>query len=190
MPSEPVLVTGPTGYPITVPEVRSQLRLDGSEEDDWFRDKIIEAVEAGEDFCWSRFVTQTWKQYEDGLSDPMFLRHGPVQSITSITYVDSAGDTQTASSSLYEQGDKNGLPLVRLKYSRSWPAVRGHDDDVQITYVCGYGVASAVPAQIKAALRLYVAHGYLHRDEGEPIPEAFYGLLRSYSFRRCLPVEA
>jgi uncharacterized phiE125 gp8 family phage protein len=190
MPSEPVLVTGPTTYPITVGEVRDQLRVDAAEEDGWFRDKIIEAVEAAEDFCWSRFITQTWKQYEDGLADLMYLRHGPVQSITSVKYTDTAGVLQTASSALYELGNEDGCPLIRLAYSQSWPATRGHYDDIELTCVCGYGAASAVPAQIKSALRLYVAHGYLHRDDGALVPEAFYRLLGSYSFRRSLPVEA
>lgn len=92
----------------------------------------------------------------DTLSD-MYLRWSPVQSITSITYVDSTSTTQTLSTSVYELGHIDGIGVVREKYDQDFPTVRGQEDDVTVTYVAGYGTsASSVPMRIRHAVSLKV----------------------------------
>ena len=190
MAREPVLVTAPTLLPVRPVDVRDQLLIKHREQDSWFRARIIAATEAAENYTWSRFVTQTWKQYFDAFGDPMVLRFPPLSSVTSVQYTDSSGDTQTVASTVYEIADNDGVGLVRLKYSQTWPTPRGHDSDVWVTYVCGYGAPSAVPQTIKDAIILYTAHQWNNREGEAPIPQAFYDLLRNYSYRRPRPVEA
>jgi len=172
--------------------MRDQLNLPDKARDGWLYDEIAAATAAAEDFCWSRFITQTWKDYHQDFSDPIDLYYGPVASITSVQYVDTAGSTQTAGSSLYELTNTDGRPQIKLQYSQSWPAGRAHDDDdVLITYVVGYGAAAAnVPILVRKAIKIYVAHAYWNREGDQPIPRQFYDLLRSYSFRRSRPVAA
>ena len=190
MAREPVLVTAPTLPSVRPVEVRNQLLIHHRQHDNWLRNRIIAGTEEAENFTWSRFVTQTWKQYFDLFSDPMELRYPPLSSVASIQYIDSSGTTQTVASTVYELADDDGVGLVRLKYGQTWPTPRGHDDDVWITFVCGYGTPAEVPQTIKHAIILYTAHQWNNREGETPIPQAFYDLLRNYSYRRPRPVEA
>ena len=54
---------------------------------------------------------------------------------------------------------------IILGYNESWPTVRGHTNDVAYTYVCGYGdTGAAVPATLKAAIKLLVSHWSENRE--------------------------
>lgn len=78
---------------------------------------------------------------------PIFLP--PLQSVTSITYVDSDGATQTLAADQYLVDAKNQPARVTPAYGCSWPSTRQQSNAVIVRFVAGYGAASAVPACIK-----------------------------------------
>lgn len=67
---------------------------------------------------------------------PIGLPRVPVVSITSITYVDNAGVTQTLSSSLYSIVDA-ARGIIALNYNEAWPSVRFQPNAVMIRFVAG-----------------------------------------------------
>ena len=132
----------------------------------------------------------TWKFTDFPCSDYFELPGvRPVTAITSITYVDTAGATQTWSSSNYALETGAVKPYVRLAYGQSWPTTRGDINGVTVTLVAGYSSVLTVPARVKQAVLFLVNHWFVSRDTvsiGTSSPEIsmtydalIHGLMRS-----------
>lgn len=65
----------------------------------------------------------------------IYLPRVPLISVTSITYVDTAGTTQTMSSSLYVVDYAKGI--INLAYNESWPSTRSQPNAVTVRFVAG-----------------------------------------------------
>ena len=180
-----VIVTPPAVEPVTVDEVLEHSRIDQDSENAYFDTRIPSAREAAEARTQSVIITQTWDDSFDGFWwSELPLAKQPVQSITSVTYTDTNGDTQTLADTVYELGETHGWSVVRLKYEQVWPVARNHPDSITVRYVAGYGLAVDVPQQIKAAIELYVSHFNEAREGETPLSMAFKSMLGPYSFYR------
>ncbi len=117
------------------------------------------AREYGETFTHRAFITQTWddRRYGFPCDGVIWLPKAPLVSVTSVSYVDPAGATQTWSSALYTvdapSGPKARVGCIVPNYGEIFPATRDVVNAVTIRFVAGYGAASAVPALIKACLK-------------------------------------
>ncbi len=156
--------------PVTLAEAKQHLRIETTDTDD---DALVTSlVTAATNWCQSfqgrKYVAQqVIEKYDSfpGTDGTIVLPYPPLISVTSIQYVDTAGDTQTLSSSLYTVDTTNEPGRIVPAYSEVWPTTRGHINDVTITYQAGYGSASSVPAPIKAAIKMMVAHLYENREQ-------------------------
>ncbi len=98
----------------------------------------------------------------DGAID---LGVAPVSDIVSVTYIDAAGSEQTLPESDYVLAVSQLPARIRPAYGKTWPVVRAVPDAVTITATVGFGEdASAVPADILHAIRLYAARLYTYRE--------------------------
>ncbi|HMR01762.1 MAG TPA: head-tail connector protein [Candidatus Competibacter phosphatis] len=166
------LVTAPAEEPMTTAEAKSHLRVDSSSEDALIDAYVAAARSFYEEAIWRALITQTWalrlEQWPWG--DSILLPRPPLQSVTSITYVDSDGDTNTMSSgdyTVYAQDPGR----VWLGYSKSWPsATLRPGPAITITFVAGYGDAEDVQEIDKQAVRLILGHFYENREEVVAIP--------------------
>lgn len=183
--SKLVLVTAPAIPAVTAQDVIDHSRISTHQEDRLLGQMVTEAQNVVEETTWRKLITQTWDQFFDWWSDPLHLQHSPVQSITSITYLDSDGATQPLADTVYELGDDNGLGIVRRKFDQVWPTLRYHPDSITVRYVCGYGdAASDVPGSLRSAIRIHAAYSYVNREGEEPMPKAFDDLIGIESARR------
>lgn len=179
----------PNETPISWTEVAAHCRIDSPEETAVVDGLIHAATLWGQDYCWSQFVTATWKmRMHDFHCTQIPLHPNPVLDVTAISYVDNSGVTQTLTETTQWIADVVAKPgLIYPAYNQSWPAVRGFRNDVTVTFTAGYGAASAVPKAIKTALLMLVAHWYQHRTAGgcdmSEIPFGVKPLLDNYSFR-------
>lgn len=157
---------------ITVDEAKAQENIDFAADDSLIQAMIEAAVDHVEDMLTRDLVerTRAWK-FDDLRGDLIRLPIAPVQSITSIGYTDSNGNSQTVASSVY--GLDNGItpPLIYLKDGQTWPSARGARNDVTVTFVTGYASTGAspvtmadVPNPIKHALKLIVGDLYENRE--------------------------
>jgi hypothetical protein len=89
----------------------------------------------------------------------------PVQSITSITYVDPSGNTQTLASSGYTLA--TGTPgRVFPAINKIWPATAvGIPGAVSIEFISGVATADLVPDDWKEAIKLAVGSTYENREQ-------------------------
>lgn len=81
------------------------------------------------------------------------LPYPPVQSVTSVTYLDQTGTRQTIYPSGYVLADRMLSPAPNL----SWPAGLIQPGAVQITYVAGYQ-SGQIPARVLQSILLGVAN--------------------------------
>lgn len=163
------VVTAPKEEPLSIAEARSHLRIP---EDDRDEDVDVDATmraarEQVETVLGQTLITTTWELRIDSFADEIHLPRPPVQSITEIRYLDSAGVEQVLSASVYEltsSGQNLRRPTIRLRYGQSWPTVRGDREGIRIKYVAGYGDARQVPQRFRQALKLLLGHYFENRE--------------------------
>jgi hypothetical protein len=103
---------------------------------------------------------------------PILLPRPPLQSVTSITYVDATtGAVLTWDPSLYTvetpSGDYAEPGRIFPTVGQIYPIARAQPGAVVITFVAGYGTAAAVPAALKAGHLLLVGNWWRNREAGE-----------------------
>ena len=182
------IVTAASEEPVGVPEMKAASRITTSSEDAYIATVLTAALGEAQGYTWSQFIAETRDAYYDDFNQLQhLLPYPPLVSVTSVSYVDTDGDTQTVSTDVWESATELDVGLVRLKYNQQWPTdVQSHKDVVIVRFVCGYGAAAAVPQDIKQAIIVHAQAAYLHRDE-QTVPPAFYRKLGKYSYRSFKP---
>lgn len=159
------LVTAPAAIAVSFEEAVNHLRIDEME-------KLVENLIAvatkhldGRDGWLGRaLVTQTWDLTLDAFPDCIRVPLPPLQQVTSITYVDSNGASQTLAAENYTVSPREPA-LIYPAYGTSWPSTRCQRDAVTVRFTAGYGdAASDVPLPIRHALLLIIGHFYEHRE--------------------------
>lgn len=164
------LVSAPIVQPVSEAEAWAHLRLNlaqfGVEPADRAKvsgllDAAVSHFDARDGVLGRCLVPQTWDYTLDAFpADSICLPLAPLMSISSVTYVDLAGATQTFSASLYSlSADRHWTPRIDLVYGAEWPSTRVQPDAVTVRFEAGYDSgnspqdASAVPEPIKTAIK-------------------------------------
>lgn len=184
------LVTAPTTEPLTVQEVKDHLRILDSDEDSLLYTYITAARQFVENQTRRALITQTWDLKLDEFpkfDEVIELPKSPIQSVTSITYTDENGDSQTLSTAIE---DLTSIPArLTPAYQLDWPTTRDIINAVTIRYVAGYGdSASDVPMALRHAIKLCIGHLYENRETSttlslSEVPLAFNALIAPYIVR-------
>lgn len=163
------LVTAPTEEPITLDEAKAHVFVINGDYDEYINSLITAARVVCETKTHQTLLATTWRQRLScwpscGVIE---LYRPPLVSVTSVTYVDENGDTQTLSGASYAV-DVNSKPGRILRgYGVTWPSLRyeGVAAPVTIQYVAGYANVAAVPAPFKQAMKLLIGHWFKQREE-------------------------
>lgn len=164
-----VTITPPASEPVTLSEAMVHLRIDapadGPHPEAMLIETLISAARAHVEAETNRaLITQTLEARWDAWRDVLELPRAPVQSVTSVTYVDEAGATQTLAGSAYRADVAGLVARVTPAFDTAWPAARAVTGAVAVRFVAGYGAASAVPAPLRAAMLLLIGHLYENRS--------------------------
>lgn len=157
----------PPATPVSLTEAKAHLRVSDSDSDDL----ILGHIEAAAGFCERHtnraFVEQTWAMKLDDFPRAygdrgryIELPKPPTLSITSITYVDADGATQTLASNQYVFHADEWQPFIAEAFGVTWPNTRCQPGAVTVTFVAGYAQASGsytpnIPPGIKSAVLQY-----------------------------------
>jgi uncharacterized phiE125 gp8 family phage protein len=160
------ITTAPLVEPVTLSEVKAALNIETSDDDDLIEDYIAEARRLIEEQCSSALITQTVTEKYDDFSVVLELSVNPVQSVTSIQYIDEDGATKTVSASDYVV-DTYSIPTrIAEGPDANWPSTQDRIATVTVVYVAGYGnTAGSVPLPLKRAIHLYVGSFYEQRED-------------------------
>lgn len=165
------LITPPATEPVTLTEVKSQLRIDSVTEDTYLGTLITAAREYCEMFQNRAYITQTWEFTLDTWPRfPFKLPMPPLVSVTFIHYHDTADvETIWAASNYFVDTDSEP-GRVGLRYNIVLPTTTLRSlNAIKIQYMAGYGAAAAVPLRTKQAILLLVGHLYENRETVSPV---------------------
>jgi uncharacterized phiE125 gp8 family phage protein len=167
----PVVVTvAPAAEPLTTADAKAQCRIDHTDDDALIANLSAAARAHVEARTGTRLYTQTVSFKTDDWADLALLPICPVQSISSISYTDTAGDVITLPTTVYETRLELLEPAIVLKYAQTWPIIR-HGSLITVTAVVGYGAANAQPPEVIHAIRLLVGDWYDHRATVSDAPK-------------------
>lgn len=192
------IVGAPTVEPVTLCDARNHLRIEAfgyplaHPDDSYITALISVAREWCEQYIRRALATQTVNVVLDEFSDTMVLPITPVQSVTSIKYLDVAGVEQTLPSTVYYVDTFSGA--VKLNPNQVWPTVYNRDDVITIDYKAGYTTGETldpmpIPFPIRAAMLLIVGSLYENRQQDQmgsaritynSLPLGVYNLLQPY----------
>ena len=166
--------TDPTHEPLSLTELKDHLRVVTTAEDTLLTSIGEAATRYAETRTNRQFMRATYTLKCDGFprdSEAIELPRPPLQSVTSITYVDADGASQTLSSSVYTVDTDSEPGRVYLAYDQTWPVTRDIRHSVTITYVAGYSSSgdidvqrAAIPDGVKHICRLFAASMWEHRE--------------------------
>lgn len=175
-----ILVTAPAGEPVTLAEAKAQCEVTHTDHDTMISSFITVArkhIDGPEGWLGRCIVEQTWDLKLDDFplsNGRIVLPTAPLISVTSVSYVDLEGNTQTWAASNYQVVNGGARrSWIEEAYGKSWPAARGVSDAVTVRYVAGYEADDSgspvdytanVPAPIRQAILIMVADLYRYRE--------------------------
>ena len=189
--------TAPKVEPVTLAEVKSHLRLTTTAaeaaayttEDDLLDRLITVSRTQAEQETGRKFITQTLTMYLNGWPSERYIRipYPPLQSAV-VTYRLSDDDDYDETLTTADVDIVSEPGRIILQPNESWPSGALYTDKpIKIVFICGYGVAVAVPENIKSAILLKLSDLYENRGEVvigvsvNRISDAVDSLLRQYS---------
>lgn len=199
----------PGALAVSMTTLKTYLRVNGSDEDALLEVMLKSAIKRVENEIKRKLINQTWDIFFDsfpsgskkndhwwdgtregyigdllGHTSPMELPFKNISSVTSITYINSAGTENTFTPTNYNVDEATtNSGLIKLKYNKTWPTDTLKTlNAVKVRAVFGYGTGeSDVPDDIQMAIMSLVAHMYEHRgDEAPKFPESAMMLLNPY----------
>jgi uncharacterized phiE125 gp8 family phage protein len=184
-----VMTTAPAAEPISLAEAKAHLRIDGDDEDALLISLIAAARMFVERALSLALITESWSLYLDGWprSGTIVLPIQPVQAVTAVRVYDpndAATVVNPAGYAVDVLSEPARLVLsagaVQLSPARLLNAF-------EVAFTAGYGGdATDVPAPIRQALKLLVAHWFERREPVvlgvslQEVPATVAGLLLPY----------
>ena len=156
------VVTAATVDPVSLAEAKAHLRVTSSDDDALIVGYLVAARQFVEDYTGRTLSLQTYDyKIDDELCGEILLPRPPLVSVTSVSYVDINGATQTLSPSLYQVD--TGILFGRIvpAYQATYPSVRVQPNAVTVRFQAGY---TQIPEPIRQAILLLVSHFYDNRQ--------------------------
>ncbi len=176
----------PAELPLTIDDLKLHLRLTDTTNDAevmGYLRAVVDRLDGAEGMLNRPLITQTWiwkfdafpgnwvnghrRYYDHVRREAIRLPLPPVQSITSVQYIDTAGVLTTLAASKYKflNADTPANPgLIEPAFGETWPATRHESEAVTVTFVCGYGLLEDVPEMTRHLIKLLVADAFRQRE--------------------------
>lgn len=162
------LFASPTSQPIGTDTLASHLNLANSNDDQLLLGYIKGAVDFFEKETRRAIMSQTWDYSLDEFPEKIRLPIRDVQSISSVTYTDTDGNSQTLAAANY---DFDATGRLEPSYNNYWPSTRAELNAVSVRFVAGY---TNIPDGVTQGILMLSAYFYENRENASPVN--LYGL--------------
>lgn len=169
------VTTAPTETPISLAEVKSFLKIDLTDDDDYITDIIIPGVTLCAESITRRVMIDTEfetfrngfgedRSFQTGGERPIVLRKSPYISTTSFTYkTDSGTSTLTENTDFFVEKTQD---YTKLRPEELWPSDnKTREQSIIVKFKAGYADAASVPADLKQALLEHSGFWYNNRGD-------------------------
>jgi uncharacterized phiE125 gp8 family phage protein len=167
------VTTDAASEPLTKTEVRMQLKNEGITADDDLLDIYIKAArqlveQKTNTALLEKTITQTFNCFPVASAGNKYaafeLAVSPLSSVTSISYKDTDGDSNTIDSSNYDADTFSTPGKVAPKPTYTWPTdVYDGVNAITVVYVAGHASTTLLPAPLREAMLLTIADWYRNR---------------------------
>jgi uncharacterized phiE125 gp8 family phage protein len=161
------LVSAPEIEPVSLEEVKLHLRVDHDDDDALITGLIAAARGYAETVTRRALLTQSWELRFDDWPGRLFeLPLPPLQAVEEISYLDETGAEHLVDEAVFGADVYAQPGRVYLKPGQSWPSSSLLPASaVCVRFTAGWPNAAAVPAMIRAAIKLTVGHLYENREQ-------------------------
>lgn len=153
---------------LTLSDIKTHLRLDGSDYDSILTPFIKTSREIGEKITGRDFIEKEWRTYLDYFPasncEGIELRKSKLLSITSIQYYDESNTLQTLSSDDYYITNEADYASIFIKHDKSFPRTYSRRQAVIITFKTSFPI---FPQDLKQAMLSVCS--YLFENTGDCI---------------------
>ncbi len=179
---------------VSLAEARSYLRIRHVRDDAVVQIALDAAIEEHEAQTGRQLMSANYRLDLDGFPMIIRLKRPPLASVTSLKYIDTAGDEQTlteATDFLVDAGSPDVVARIMPAYGKWWPTTRDRMNAVSVTYQAGYGTEpTLVPARDRQ--RILANMELLFRNSsgmtGERSPKTVRMVLQQLAWqRRVIP---
>lgn len=162
---KPIQTVAPATTPVTLAECQRQCRAFDPNDDATIQNYLDAAVDYYQDVTGRQLITATWRLDLPGFPACIELPMPPLIAVSSITYLDDEGTTQTLSTDQYVVDAVNMPGRILPASGVSWPSTYEQWNAVRVTYTAGYGAATTdVPAKDRQAILWFVGHQFENRE--------------------------
>ena len=165
-------ITAATAKSVSVEGARAFLNVDHRDDDELISSLIV----ASERWVESRYglaiMSQTWRLTLDSFSlECHYLRDGiirlarpPFGAVSSLSYLDTAGASQSLTGSAYRVSDEGLDVRIEPAAGTSWPSTYCVAGAVTLDHTAGSSTAEAVSPVVRLAVKDCVADRYENRE--------------------------
>lgn len=170
------LIVGPTEEPVSVSEAKVHSRIILDDEDALIESQLRAARMHVENLTGLQLCTAAWRW--SGVYYPCTLPRPPLQTVSSVKYIETDGTWTTVAASNYQIDNLCRPARIESAYGTFWPSPRSQSSaSVLIDFISGFGGPEDVPANIKHAILLLFASMYENREPAKSEMMAVEALL-------------
>jgi uncharacterized phiE125 gp8 family phage protein len=173
-------LTDPTEEPLSLEDLKTQLRIDTDTEDDLILRLARAAREQVEQLTGRAMLTQSWQQsFDDWGEGSLFLDIAPARAVTEVSVLQEDGSEEIIPAADYL------LNGQRVVFTGAMPKPSFPQNGIHVTFEAGQSDAADIPAALVQATALLTAHYYERREPYEnerisAVPETVMALLSLY----------
>lgn len=183
-----VMTSPPAAEPVTVADAKAHLRIDGSDEDVLIASLLLTSRLHIETALSLALITQSWTLRLDGwpCRRDIELPLAPLRAVDEVRVKNASGTAVVVPPESYLV-DLAARPARLIWNNVTPPAPQVPANGIEIDLTAGFGASGdSVPAPLKHAILMLMAHWYEHRDpqeiggDGARIPAAVGELINPF----------
>lgn len=188
-----VLTSAPSIEPVTLADIKAHLRIEGTSEDVVLSSLALTSRLHIETALGLALTAQRWMLTLDAwpASGVLYLPIRPLLSVDAVRVLPASGAAAVLHPSTYVVDTTGWRGRIVRAFGADWPCPSKAANGIEIDMTAGFGAAAGdVPAPIRQALLLLVAHWYERRDpidigaKETSVPAAVSNLLAPFVEKR------